>query len=172
MRCGAPDAGELQPARPREVYWGAPWSLAAQPLPPSTMPTSPDLVPCVSPHAYHPSPPPTTQDCCPHPTPPHPHHSNLIPPKHAHTRAHTQVIVSLAACAAFAFIALPTLVHFTGFAGLVKYWLMPWLGYHFWMSTFTIIHHTAPHIPFKPAEEWNAAKAQLSGTVHCDFPGW
>lgn len=40
------------------------------------------------------------------------------------------------------------------------------------MSTFTIIHHTAPHIPFKPAEEWNAAKAQLSGTVHCDFPGW
>jgi fatty acid desaturase len=31
------------------------------------------------------------------------------------------------------------------------------------MSTFTVVHHTAPHIPFKPAEEWNAAKAQLSG---------
>jgi hypothetical protein len=56
--------------------------------------------------------------------------------------------------------------------GLVKYWLMPWLGYHFWMSTFTVVHHTAPHIPFKEAENWNAAKAQLSGTVHCDFPGW
>jgi len=39
------------------------------------------------------------------------------------------------------------------------------------MSTFTIIHHTAPHIPYKPAEEWNAAKAQLSGTVHC-FGWW
>ncbi len=35
-----------------------------------------------------------------------------------------------------------------------------------------MVHHTAPHIPFKPAETWNAAKAQLSGTVHCDFPGW
>ncbi len=83
-----------------------------------------------------------------------------------------QVIISWLACAAFAFIALPTLVHYTGWWGLVKYWLMPWLGYHFWMSTFTVIHHTAPHIPFKPAGEWNAAKAQLSGTVHCEFPGW
>ncbi|KAJ9517723.1 hypothetical protein QJQ45_004010 [Haematococcus lacustris] len=83
-----------------------------------------------------------------------------------------RVLVSLAACALFAFGALPTLAYYTGIWGVVKYWLMPWLGYHFWMSTFTVIHHTAPHIPFKPAEEWNAAKAQLSGTVHCDFPGW
>ncbi len=37
-------------------------------------------------------------------------------------------------------------------------------------GTFTVVHHTAPHIPFKPAGEWNAAKAQLSGTVHCDYP--
>ncbi len=29
------------------------------------------------------------------------------------------------------------------------------MQYHFWMSTFTVIHHTAPHIPFKPAESWN-----------------
>jgi acyl-lipid omega-6 desaturase (Delta-12 desaturase) len=83
-----------------------------------------------------------------------------------------RVIISLAAVAAFAFIALPTLVYYTGWTGLVKFWLMPWLGYHFWMSTFTVIHHTAPHIPFKPASTWNAAQAQLAGTVHCDFPGW
>jgi omega-6 fatty acid desaturase (delta-12 desaturase) len=82
------------------------------------------------------------------------------------------VIVSLLAVAAFALTALPALVAWGGPWALVKYWLMPWLGYHFWMSTFTVIHHTAPHIPFKPADEWNAAKAQLSGTVHCEFPGW
>lgn len=40
------------------------------------------------------------------------------------------------------------------------------------MSTFTMVHHTAPHIPFKPSEEWNAAQAQLNGTVHCDYPSW
>ncbi|KAK9812776.1 hypothetical protein WJX72_003473 [[Myrmecia] bisecta] len=83
-----------------------------------------------------------------------------------------RVIVSLAVVYAFIGLVLPTLTYFTGFAGLVKFWLMPWLGYHFWMSTFTVVHHTAPHIPFKPAESWNAAKAQLGGTVHCDFPRW
>lgn len=81
-----------------------------------------------------------------------------------------KVYLSWAACALFAATAFPFLVTNFGWAGLVKYWLMPWLGYHFWMSTFTIIHHTAPHIPFKAGKEWNAAKAQLSGTVHCDFP--
>lgn len=80
--------------------------------------------------------------------------------------------MSLAAVAAFALVGIPTIGYFTGLAGVAKYWLMPWLGYHFWMSTFTVVHHTAPHIPFKPAEEWNAAKAQLSGTVHCDYPRW
>ena len=49
-----------------------------------------------------------------------------------------QVYVSWLACAAFAFGALPALVATTGWAGLVKFWLMPWLGYHFWMSTFTV----------------------------------
>ncbi|WIA23055.1 hypothetical protein OEZ86_009970 [Tetradesmus obliquus] len=82
------------------------------------------------------------------------------------------VLVSLAACAVAAFVGLPILGYYTGLAGVAKYWLMPWLGYHFWMSTFTVVHHTAPHIPFKPAEEWNAAKAQLSGTVDCEYPRW
>ena len=111
-----------------------------------------------------------------------------------------RVLVSLAAVAAFIAVGFPLIVNYTGWAGLAKYWLMPWLGYHFWMSkyklnshpyfaagsyflcsswrvflvagTFTVVHHTAPHIPFKPAEKWNAAIAQLSGTVHCDYPSW
>lgn len=83
-----------------------------------------------------------------------------------------RVITSLAAVGLFMAIGWPLIVYNAGWLGLVKYWLMPWLGYHFWMSTFTVVHHTAPHIPFKPAEDWNAAKAQLSGTVHCDYPWW
>lgn len=82
------------------------------------------------------------------------------------------MLVSLAAVGLFMAVGWPLIVYYTGWAGLVKFWLMPWLGYHFWMSTFTLVHHTAPHIPFKPAGEWNAAKAQLSGTVHCDYPRW
>lgn len=83
-----------------------------------------------------------------------------------------RVVVSLAAVAAFAVFVLGPLTYYTGPWGLFKYWAAPWLGYHFWMSTFTVVHHTARHIPFKPKEEWNAAQAQLGGTVHCNYPFW
>lgn len=84
----------------------------------------------------------------------------------------TRVKISLAAVFGFMAVVFPSLLYFTGPIGLIKFWLMPWLGYHFWMSTFTVIHHTAPHVPFKHAEDWDAAKAQLGGTIHCDFPAW
>ncbi|XP_074281281.1 omega-6 fatty acid desaturase, chloroplastic [Silene latifolia] len=83
-----------------------------------------------------------------------------------------RVMISLGAVFAFMGIAWPLIIYKTGIAGWIKFWLMPWLGYHFWMSTFTIVHHTAPHIPFKNSQEWNAAQAQLNGTVHCDYPRW
>lgn len=93
--------------------------------------------------------------------------SNLYTPKQM-----KRVVWSWAAVAAFVGIAMPLIVANFGWVGLAKYWAVPWLGYHFWMSTFTVVHHTAPHIPFKKAEDWNAAKAQLSGSVHCDYPSW
>ncbi len=69
-------------------------------------------------------------------------------------------------------IAFPTLLLTIGVWGIVKFWLVPWLVYHFWMSTFTMVHHTMPDIPFKPVQEWNEVEAQLMGTVHCDYPWW
>ncbi|TKY54705.1 Omega-6 fatty acid desaturase [Spatholobus suberectus] len=83
-----------------------------------------------------------------------------------------RVKISLACVFAFIAIGWPLIIYKTGIMGWIKFWLMPWLGYHFWMSTFTMVHHTAPHIPFKYSEEWNAAQAQLNGTVHCDYPKW
>ncbi|MEM9907873.1 MAG: fatty acid desaturase [Cyanobacteria bacterium P01_D01_bin.44] len=80
--------------------------------------------------------------------------------------------VSIAAVVIFAAIFFPTLIATTGLWGFVKFWLMPWLGYHFWMSTFTLVHHTAPDIQFRPIETWSAAEAQLAGTVHCSYPRW
>ncbi|KAF6140338.1 hypothetical protein GIB67_011357 [Kingdonia uniflora] len=83
-----------------------------------------------------------------------------------------RVKISLACVFAFMAIGWPLIVYNTGLLGWFKFWLMPWLGYHFWMSTFTMVHHTAPHIPFKRSDKWNAAQAQLNGTVHCDYPRW
>lgn len=45
-----------------------------------------------------------------------------------------RVLVSLAAVGLFMAVGWPLIVYYTGWAGLVKFWLMPWLGYHFWMS--------------------------------------
>ena len=83
-----------------------------------------------------------------------------------------QVRFSALVAIGFAAIAFPLLFATTGIWGFVKFWLMPWMVYHFWMSTFTIVHHTAPDIPFALADEWNEAQAQLFGTVHCDYPRW
>ncbi len=69
-------------------------------------------------------------------------------------------------------IGFPLLIGTLGVWGFVKFWLLPWLVYHFWMSTFTLVHHTAPHIPFASENEWSEAQAQLAGTVHCDYPAW
>jgi acyl-lipid omega-6 desaturase (Delta-12 desaturase) len=69
-------------------------------------------------------------------------------------------------------IIFPTLIATVGIWGWVKFWLMPWMVYHFWMSTFTIVHHTLPEIPFRPASEWSEVESQLKGTVHCDYPAW
>eukprot|EP01023_Acetabularia_acetabulum_P026404 TRINITY_DN2508_c0_g1_i1.p1 TRINITY_DN2508_c0_g1~~TRINITY_DN2508_c0_g1_i1.p1 ORF type:complete len:415 (+),score=46.17 TRINITY_DN2508_c0_g1_i1:175-1419(+) len=83
-----------------------------------------------------------------------------------------RVIVSIVSVVLFMLTVWPALIYYTGWFGFIKYWLMPWVGYHFWMSTFTVVHHTAPHIEFQEPENWNAAQAQLCGTVHCEYPRW
>ena len=85
---------------------------------------------------------------------------------------HSKIKLSVGVVLVFAAIAFPTLIATTGIWGFVKFWLMPWLVYHFWMSTFTLVHHTAPDIAFYPVEQWSAADSQLSGTVHCNYPAW
>lgn len=87
-------------------------------------------------------------------------------------RDRPKVKLSIATAVIFAAACFPTLILTTGIWGFVKFWLLPWLVYHFWMSTFTIVHHTAPDIQFRPADTWSEAEAQLAGTVHCDYPRW
>lgn len=83
-----------------------------------------------------------------------------------------KIKLSVLVVVAFAAIAFPLMFATIGVWGFVKFWLMPWFVYHFWMSTFTLVHHTMPDIAFQEPDEWDAAKAQLSGTVHCEYPMW
>jgi omega-6 fatty acid desaturase (delta-12 desaturase) len=84
----------------------------------------------------------------------------------------SRVMVSISAVYIAAGLFFPLMWYFTGFSGIFKFWFMPWVGYHFWMSTFTMIHHTLPHLPFLPDDKWTDAKARLALTVHCEYPYW
>lgn len=88
------------------------------------------------------------------------------------TKDQSSVKLSVAVVVLFAAIAFPLLIATTGIWGFIKFWLLPWMVYHFWMSTFTIVHHTAPDVPFNTVDKWNEALAQLFGTIHCDYPHW
>jgi len=81
-----------------------------------------------------------------------------------------KVSISLTAVYVGAALFFPTMYYYTGVWGIVKFWLVPWLGYHFWMSTFTMIHHTLPHLHFVDEKEWSDVKARLTMTVHCEYP--
>ncbi len=72
----------------------------------------------------------------------------------------------------FSLVFFPTMIVTVGVWGLIKLWFVPWLIYHFWFSTFTLIHHTSPKTDWKVDGQWNAAEANLCGTVHCDYPWW
>jgi len=83
-----------------------------------------------------------------------------------------RVYVSISAVACFAAAFFPFVLSQYGVWWFVKFWLVPWIAFHFWMSTFTMVHHTLPHIPFLPEEKWTDAKARLNMTVHCEYPAW
>lgn len=93
-------------------------------------------------------------------------------PSYVADRYRNKVKGSIAVVLVFAAIFFPVLFLTTGIWGVVKFWLLPWLGYHFWMSTFTLVHHTSPDVQFRPTDGWNEAEAQLAGTVHCRYPRW
>ncbi|MEM9136448.1 MAG: fatty acid desaturase [Cyanobacteria bacterium P01_F01_bin.42] len=93
-------------------------------------------------------------------------------PSNVKLRYRKQAKISVAVVFAFAATVWPMLLWTGGIWGFVKFWLVPWLVYHFWMSTFTLVHHTASDIQFHNASDWDAVEAQLDGTVHCEYPRW
>ena len=46
-----------------------------------------------------------------------------------------RVKISLAAVYGFMAIGWPLIIAATGLDGWLKFWLMPWLGFHFWVRS-------------------------------------
>jgi len=65
-------------------------------------------------------------------------------------------------------------VYISSFFGSVwKMYVIPWLVFHFWLSTFTYFHHRNPRgAGWKEPEDWNKVYGSLFATVHVGFPAW
>jgi stearoyl-CoA desaturase (delta-9 desaturase) len=58
----------------------------------------------------------------------------------------TRIVLSLVCLYVFISVFFPLMLYNVGIWGLVKYWFIPWLVYHFWMSTF--VSTCSMKIPF------------------------
>jgi len=79
---------------------------------------------------------------------------------------------SLYAVVMFSFTFFPLLYWYAGMWGVFSYYVVPWFVFHFWLSTFTLIQHTLPHIPFKNEKEWDLVSSRFTSSVHCSYPFW
>lgn len=68
--------------------------------------------------------------------------------------------------------ALAALIHFTGFAGFLTYFGVPWLVAFGWFSIATLMQHTAPDIPFLTAKHWTPNAGRLLATTDYRYPVW
>jgi len=74
------------------------------------------------------------------------------------------VLTSISLLYIFCAIFFPLMVTYLGFWGLCKYWLVPWLVYHFWMSTFITTSYKQV--------EGQPSKQEKVIVVHCRYPKW
>ncbi|GAX75554.1 hypothetical protein CEUSTIGMA_g2997.t1 [Chlamydomonas eustigma] len=71
-------------------------------------------------------------------------------------------------------VAWPALICMGGVGAWFDLWFMPWIVFHVWLSFITLLHHTAPHVPFVGGrqQDYDAAQAILNGTVTVTLPRW
>ena len=62
-----------------------------------------------------------------------------------------------------------TLYNLGGAWMITKMWIMPYLAFNFWLSTYTYFHHKSLNIPWIEKANWNKAQAQLFHTTHVDY---
>lgn len=72
----------------------------------------------------------------------------------------------------FAAIYLPALVYFTGLTGLLLYFVAPWIAFHVWFSTTTMMHHTIDELPFLTKQYWTPNASRLLLTTDYNYPKW
>jgi omega-6 fatty acid desaturase (delta-12 desaturase) len=76
------------------------------------------------------------------------------------------LIITAAVAVAYAGLTLKV----GGWSGFLYLFLIPQLVYQFWLSFFTLFHHTTPDSRFMSEESWDPARAQLAHSIHMKYP--
>jgi omega-6 fatty acid desaturase (delta-12 desaturase) len=63
-------------------------------------------------------------------------------------------------------------VHWWGAAETARVFIAPFFVFHFWLSTFTLLHHSHEDTRFFKQDEWTFYRGQVASTVYCRFPRW
>ncbi len=79
---------------------------------------------------------------------------------------------SLRLTLAYSLVYLGAVAWAGGLYGLVFLFLIPQLVYQFWLSTFTLLHHTSPENKLLSSAVWSPERAQLTMSVQIHFPAW
>jgi len=74
----------------------------------------------------------------------------------------------------FAFAgAILTILIASKLGSVVSIWLIPFLIFQFWLSTFTYFHHRNPRAAgWKDGDDWTKLYGSFFATVHVDYPAW
>jgi len=67
---------------------------------------------------------------------------------------------------------LTLLTYFTGWQGLLLYFVAPWFAIHTWFSITTLMHHSSEDIPYLPEECWTRNASKLLVTTDYVYPRW
>ncbi|MEV0251468.1 fatty acid desaturase [Nocardia sp. NPDC050712] len=67
---------------------------------------------------------------------------------------------------------LAVLTWFTGWQGVLLYFVAPWLATHAWFSLTTLMHHSAADVPYLPQEHWTRNASRLLVTTDYMYPKW
>jgi acyl-lipid omega-6 desaturase (Delta-12 desaturase) len=67
---------------------------------------------------------------------------------------------------------LAMLTYFTGWQGLLLYFVAPWFAIHAWFSITTLMHHSAEDIPYLAERYWTRNASRLLVTTDFVYPRW
>lgn len=84
----------------------------------------------------------------------------------------TQAWLSSAFVATAIVVYLAVLGHFTGWVGILLYFILPWLATHAWFSATTLMHHTTDELPFLASSDWSPNASRLLVTTDYLYPKW